>query len=538
MSVPLGSWPAIHALRFPESTALIDADTGAALTHAELDALTTALAAGLRSKGVLPGDRVALLALNSVEMLALIVATARAGAIGVLINFRLTAEEVRYILSDSGAVLLFASSSLMDVADAAQPDTGVREVIALPTAVQRSRGQRTGYHELVDAGSATAASTGSESPEVDPDSLALLMYTSGTTGQPKGAIITHANLFWASILHNYNDGGFDRSDVCLASAPLFHIGALAVNTIAALYWGASSVVMESFDPGRWAHLVEHYKVTRAFNVPVMWGAILSSGALDRHTTSTLRASMSGGAACPITIIEALRDKGLSFSEGYGLTETTAGAAILAAADVVDHAGSIGRPCMHVDAAIVDPLGEPVPVGQVGELAMRGPNISPGYWRRPEATAEAFRDGWFYSGDLATVDEDGYYRIVDRKKDMVITGGENVYPTEIEQVLYRHPRVSEVSVYGLPDEQWGEAVTAAVVVNDGEGSAEGPGELVDEADRAALAEELRAFARERLAGFKIPKRFVFLPALPRTATGKVRKVELRRAGGGTGSAVQR
>ncbi len=286
-----------------------------------------------------------------------------------------------------------------------------------------------------------------------------------------------------------------------------------------MYWGASSVVLESFDPESWAAAVEQYQATKAFCVPAMWQALLTSGAFDRHDTSSLDTTLSGGAPCPITVIEGIVDKGVAFTEGYGLTETTAATTLLPSELIRSHSGTVGRPMAHVRMRIVDPLGEDVPTGEVGEVIVSGPSVSPGYWNRPEATEEAFRDGWFHTGDLGTVDEEGIFRIVDRKKNMVITGGENVYPIEIEQVLYRHPAIAEVSVYGTADEKWGETVTAAVVLAAGQESA----------DEVALAADITAFARQQLAGFKVPRRFVFLAELPRTATGKVRKIELRAAG---------
>lgn len=335
----------------------------------------------------------------------------------------------------------------------------------------------------------------------------------GTTGKPKGAIITHANLFWVSLYHNAFETGLNRYDVNLASAPLFHIGALAVYTVPGLYWGACSVIQESFDAGQWLDLVDEHSVTKAFAVPTMWSAIADE--IGPRTTPTLDVAFTGGAPCPLPVIQTLQSKGMRFTEGFGLTETTAMASALPAADITAKLGSIGLPALHVDFTIVDALGESVPTGEVGELLIRGPSVSPGYWNNPEATQEAFRDGWFHSGDLATVDEDGYYRIVDRMKDMLISGGENVYPVEIEQVLYAHPSIAEVAVVGTPDEKWGETVAAVIVLSPGEPR-----------DHEEVAADIREFARDRLARFKVPRQIEFAEELPRTATGKIRKTELR------------
>jgi fatty-acyl-CoA synthase len=524
VSVPLGTWPAIHAHRIPDRPALVDGDTGRLVTYADLEERTTHLATALRERGVGPGDRVAVLSLNCPEMLELVFAVAKLGAITVMLNFRLTAGEIAFILKDSGATLLFATTSLEETARTAAEDTEVREILTLATAQERRDGIRAGFDALLDSAASPPAP---DLPEVDPESPVVLMYTSGTTGRPKGAILTHSNLFWVSLYHNSIERGLNQLDVNLAVAPLFHIGALAVYTLPGAYWGACTVVLESFDPETWAAAVERHRVTKAFAVPVMWGAVLQSGATDRHDVSSLDVAISGGAPCPLPVIEGLLAKGVAFTEGFGLTETAAAASMLPSEFVRSHAGSVGRPMPHVEFRVVDAAGAQVPVGEVGELLVRGPSVSPGYWNRPDANAEAFRDGWFHTGDLARVDADGLYHLVDRKKDMVITGGENVYPIEVEQVLYGHPAVAEVAVIGAPDTQWGEAVTAVVVR--AEASA---------GEDEALAAELTAFARERLAGFKVPKRFVFTDALPRTATGKVRKVELRSAVGGQESMVSR
>lgn len=512
MSIPIGNWPTVHALRNPDRPALIDGDTGRTSTFRELEERVTRLSSALRARGIREGDRVAVFSINSPEMLEIFLAVAKLGAITVMVNFRFTAPEVRYILEDSGSVLLLASTPLEETARAASAGTDVQEIITLATAAQRIAAEQVGFDTLLDAGAADI-----ELPEVDPDSTAVLMYTSGTTGAPKGAILTHGNLFWDAIYHNAVENGLNRFDVNLVTAPLFHVGALAVYTLPSLYWGACNVVLEIFDPSTWAAAVEQHRVTKAFAVPTMWSAILSSGELKKHDVSSLDVAISGGAPCPIPVIEGLRAKGVKFTEGFGMTETAAAASTLPSEYVTSHAGSVGRPSMHVDFRVVDPAGQDVPQGEVGELIIRGPSVSPGYWNRPDANAEAHRDGWFHSGDLARMDADGFYFLVDRKKDMVISGGENVYPIEIEQVLYGHPAIAEVSVIGTPDDKWGETVTAIIVPADGA-----------DPNESALTEDITTYSRERLAGFKVPRRLHFATELPRTATGKVRKVELRQS----------
>src|SRR5690606_28066981 len=291
---------------------------------------------------------------------------------------------------------------------------------------------------------------------------------------------------------------------------------------ARMYLGGASVILESFSPTAWIDAVENHAPPLAFCVPAMWAAIREAG-LEGRNLSSLRYGVSGGSPCPVVLIEALRGHGLVFTEGFGLTETAPVASVLDAADVLAHAGSVGKPIAHVQFRIADDEGRDVPAGETGELLIRGPNVFVGYWQKPEATAEALRGGWFRTGDLARMDDEGFYYIVDRKKDMVISGGENVYPAEVEQVLHRHPAIADVAVVGTPHERWGEAVTAVVVRKAG----------------AALEEaELVAWTRERLAHFKCPRVVAFVEELPRTATGKVLKRELRRQLGGAESAVRR
>lgn len=513
----IGNWPTIHALRSPERVALIDGDTGAALTFAELERRTNALADVLTRKGIRPGDRVALVTLNSPQMLEVLLAAAKLGAVTVPINFRLSAPEIRYVLQDCAAALVFHSAQLAPTVRDAISDTYIREAIEIPSAQQRAAGEPSAYEELIASGDpARVVRT------VGHEDLCVLMYTSGTTGLPKGAMLTHGNFLWNAI-HNITTGdGLSWRDVNLTAAPMFHIGALGIYTMPMVYLGATSVILESFAPEAWSEAIERHRVSVAFAVPAMWAAINASAGIGTRDMSSLRVAISGGAPCPVVLIEAMRARGVAFTEGFGLTETAPIACVLGAEDVVAHAGSIGKPVLHVDFRIVAD-GRDVEVGEVGELVMRGPNIFVGYWQKPDATRDALRDGWFYSGDLATVDADGFYTLVDRKKDMVITGGENVYPAEVEQALYRHPGIAEVAVIGVPDEQWGEAVVAIAVLKPG--AAAGEPELID-------------WIRERLAHFKCPRQFVFIDALPRTATGKVLKRDLRKGWTGSASAVTR
>lgn len=514
-----GQWATIQALRNADRVAYVDGVGGAETTFARLEERTNRLADALRTKGVGKGDRVALLCLNSPQMMEIYVAVAKIGAISVPVNFRLHPDEMAYVLEDSGASLLFASSAFLEAAEQAVGRAcGVREVLRVPVGDERATGEGADLEPLIASGSPDRVTV-----DIDHDDVCVIMYTSGTTGRPKGAMLTHGNFFYNAINAMGFDSGIGRTDVTISAAPLFHIGALGVHTLPFLFIGASVVIIEAFTPDQWVEAAERHGVTKAFLVPAMWAAVAATPSLETADLSALRLAISGGAPCPMPVITAMTDRGIAFTEGFGMTETSPNAACLQPEDVVEHAGSVGRPVAFVDFCILDELDQEVPVGEVGELCLRGPSVFIGYWERPEATEEAIRDGWFHTGDLARVDDEGFYTLVDRKKDMVITGGENVYPVEVERVLYEHPEIVEVAVIGVSDETWGEAVAAVVV----------------RADGSSLDEEgLVAWTRDRIARFKVPRQVSFVDELPRNATGKILKRELRRTHGGDESSVSR
>jgi fatty-acyl-CoA synthase len=510
-SVTMDAWVARHAEARPDKVALVFQDRR--ITYAELETAVDGVARGLVRSGVRHGDRVAALLANSPEFLIALMACTRIGAIFVPLNTRLAPAEISYILQDSMPEFLVIHEHLLAAIEpiaGGLPVRGVVQVGGSPRPGLRS------FQELAQSGDAPLPLP------PNPEEPALMMYTSGTTGRPKGALLTHNNLLWNNmqLLVELSVGA---EDVGFNAAPLFHIGGLNVLTGPLLYCGATNVLEDRFDPVRALILMEREKVTCSFAVPAMWSAIARVPDFERYDLSRVRCLVSGGAPCPLPLIEFFRERGLPFQEGFGMTETAPIVAVLKQDDVVRKAGSIGKPALHVDARVFDEHDQEVEAGVVGELVVRGPNVMLGYWNQPEATAEAVRGGWFHTGDLARRDEEGYLYIVDRKKDMVITGGENVYPVEVEQVLIRHPRVLDVAVFGVPDAKWGERVVAAVVTRDGE---------------PLTVEEVDAFCRGKLARFKVPGAVHLMSELPRNATGKVLKTELRRRFGGTEQAVTR
>jgi fatty-acyl-CoA synthase len=500
----IGDWLRHHARHRAAHPAIIFNEKS--YSYLEFNTRINQTASALSGLGVKKGDRVALLLLNSNAFLETLFACAKLGAIAVPINFRLSPAEINFILNDAGAEILLYHPVFKELFEPVRMETAVRHAIAV-TAAGEDTGSDLNYEDLLRENDATEPDA--EVMQHDP---LMMMYTSGTTGRPKGALISHGNASWNAIHSMLSDMAVLRSDIVLTVAPLFHIGGLAVNTLSALYIGATLILQSQFDPPEVLRTIEREGVHTLFLVPAMWQALTLVPDFDSYKLNNLRSLISGGAPCPIPVIEFFQKRGLRFYEGFGMTETCAGVCILGNEDAVRKNGSVGKPLMHEEMRIVDETGNDVRPGETGELVLRGPNIFLEYWNRPDATEEVFQGGWFHTGDLARQDEEGFYYIVDRKKDMLISGGENVYPTEVEQVLYRHPKVQEVAVIGAPDETWGEVPMALVVPRPGE--------------RLTL-EELEAFCRDKLARFKTPKHLVELEEMPRTATGKILKRELRK-----------
>ena len=495
----LGFWIGRRAAATPRLPAITF--DGHTTSYGELLDRIDRLAAELAAGGVGRGDRVGYLGLNDPMFLITLFAAARIGAVFVPLNYRLTAAELGYILADAGVHTLLADARHAAVAGPVLTGPGVRRALAL-SAVP-------GWEPLPDL----LANRGRLAAPVHPrsDEVAVIMYTSGTTGLPKGAMLTHGNLFWNNVnaLLSFD---VSQDDVLLVAAPLFHIGGLNVTTLVTLQKGGQIVLMPAFDPGQALKLIAEYRVTTMFGVPAMFLFMSQVPEFAAADLSSVRFLICGGAPVPETLISRYGQRGIAFVQGYGLTETAPLALVLRADEVSVKAGAAGHAVLPLsDVRLVDAENNPVAPGERGEICVRGPQVMAGYWHNREATdAVIDAGGWFHTGDIGQADQDGYVYVVDRLKDMVITGGENVYPAEVEAVLYHHPAIAEVAVLGTPHEQWGEAVTAVVALNPG---------------AALTLEELSAFARDKLAGYKIPLRLEFVDALPRNPAGKVLKYQL-------------
>jgi fatty-acyl-CoA synthase len=459
----------------------------------------------LRDGGVRHGDRVAFLGLNHPAYFETLFGAARLGAIFVPLNFRLTGPELTYVINDSGAHTIVADGLHRAVIDSIRPEIPCRRFLTY-----ENDSEIEGWESL---GALVAGAPALEGWEPhDPNEVAVIMYTSGTTGSPKGAMLTHGNLFWTDIAGLLLADTLEN-DVSLVCAPLFHIGGLNVTTLATWLKGGEVVLHRNFDPGKWLADVAEHGVTTTFAVPAMLLFVSMHPEFDSADLTTLRTIACGGAPVPEGLIKLYNGRGIRINQGYGLTETSPAGTFLTSEWALEKIGSAGRPPMFVEAKLVDSEKNPVTAPHVrGEMCIRGPNVMKGYWNRPQATAEAIDpDGWFHTGDVAYRDEDGFYYIADRIKDMVITGGENVYPAEVEGVLFEHPSVADVAVIGLPDERWGEIVVAIAVAK--------PGEDLS-------LESLRDFAGEKLAKYKMPRRLELVDVLPRNPAGKILKFELR------------
>ncbi|MEY9964253.1 long-chain acyl-CoA synthetase [Streptacidiphilus sp. MAP12-16] len=466
-----------------------------ALTYAQLDDASARMARLLHADGVRPGDRVALVLPNVTVFPIAYYAVLRAGAVVVPINPLLKAREMAFVLQDSG---------IRTVVTAPPHAYKVAEAVA---------GARIGSLVIGAATLDTLVSSIAPMPELvdrSADDTAVILYTSGTTGTPKGAELTHSNLVGNALTSVETLLQLGPDDVLFGGLPLFHAFGQTCALNAAVAAGAALTLLPRFDPQLALEIIQRDGVTVFLGVPTMYTALLNTGIPDGLDVSRLRLAVSGGAALPVEVLHAFeREFGAVVLEGYGLSETSP-VASFNHPDQPRRPGSIGLPVRGVELKLVTADGTAVGTGQVGEIAIRGENVMKGYWNRPSATEEAFHDGWLHTGDLARVDEDGSYYIVDRKKDLIIRGGYNVYPREVEEVLYEHPAVAEAAVVGVPHEIHGEEVAAVLTLRDG---------------AQATTDQIREYVKERVAAYKYPRIVTFVDQLPKGATGKILKREI-------------
>jgi acyl-CoA synthetase (AMP-forming)/AMP-acid ligase II len=490
-----------HATRTPDQPLARDGET--TVTYGEMAERAATLAGGLHARGVARGDVVALLAYNCIEFLETIFAANFLGAIAMPVNWRLAAPEVRYILEHSGARALVCDDAMVPVANDAT--SGMEDALVR---VCTARDTPAGWQRFADL----------HTPDVparvttDADDVHRLMYTSGTTGRPKGVMITHANLAWKNLAHLV-EFGITSADLGLACGPLYHVGALDLTTTTLIAAGATVILHRQFDAAAVVDELERSRVTTVWLAPAMVNAIMALPDVEQRDLTSVRLIINGGEKMPIPLIERIQRTFPCawFADAYGLTETVSGDTFLDRDHLVTKLGSVGRPCLYLELDVWDDDGNSVPAGERGEIVLRGPKVFKGYWRDPDATATAFAGGWFHTGDIGVRDDDGYLFIVDRLKDMILSGGENIAGSEVERVLYEHAAVLEVAVVGRADARWGEVPVAFVALRP---------------DTTATPDELIEHCRGQLARFKVPKDVVFVDALPRNPSGKVLKRELR------------
>lgn len=507
----IGDYLGRRAVYSPEKLAFVDAGKAPAwrLTYAEANVRANRLANWLAGQGVTKGDRVAILARDGIEHLDTFFACGKLGAIHVALNWRLHWRELMGIVENTTPKVLVFSDDFRAAVGELQP-----ELADKPYAIEQYlhlEGAGVGGSQHFETVLQTSADTPVMCQSLEAEDIAALIFTGGTTGLPKGAMVSHRMIAWNTLNTVIHD--ITHDDTYLNVFPLFHTGGLFVYTLPQVIFGGTTILIRQFEPARVLQLLQDERVTVFAAVPTMYQMLTQAENWASADLSALRFCTSGGAPLPVPLVEQYtREKGIRFKQGFGMTEFGPGIFALAAEDAIRKAGSIGRPNFFVAAQVVDDDNQPLGPDEIGELVLKGPSYSSGYFNNPQASAEAVDDsGWFHTGDLARYDAEGYFYIVDRKKDMIISGGENVYPAEIEKVLYQHPAVQMCAVVGLPDEKWGEVGHACVVLKPG---------------IAVSANELLEHMRGQLARYKVPHGVTIMDSLPISAAGKILKRELK------------
>jgi fatty-acyl-CoA synthase len=493
----VGFWLSRRAELTPNRVAL--RVEGRSITYAELDDRAARFAGALAASGMAAGDRVAALLTSGNEYVEALFACARLGAILVPLSQRLAPAELEFLVDDSGATALLYGEEWAELASTIRGRSSIKATFVAGS------GEDPSYEEALAAAEPVVAPR-----DVGADDVLAIFYTSGTTGQPKGAMLTHGNFFWTNLNMVFSFGFF-QDERTLVVLPMFHVGGWNANMLATILNGGTVVLERAFDPGRVLRTIAEERITSMLGVPTIYQMIADHPDFAGTDLSSIRALLCGGAPLPVALIHRYQERGIPFIQGYGLTEAAPNCLIVPPEDAVRKAGAAGRPYFYADVRVLDGDGNEVPPGGSGEIVVGGPGVMKGYWNRPAETAEALRGGWLHTGDVGQIDDDGYITIVDRIKDMFISGGENVYPAEVEKALAGHPAIAEAAVIGVPDERWGEVGRAIVVLR--------PGASAD-------PDEIKRFAASKVARFKVPGHVVFAESLPRNPTGKLLKQQLR------------
>ena len=469
------------------------------ISYSQLDEIANRIANGLIELGVQPGQKVCVLMTNCAEYVYCFFGISKSGAVTTPINSLLKGEEITYIINNSDAKALIAQSKFEETIDKILPKCPKLETVIIADKDGASE-RRVGLNRLL------AAPASRPPVEVTEENIAGIIYTSGTTGHPKGVELTHKN-YLVDSGQVVAAARMTEADRFLCILPLFHVNAQVVTTLSPMYAGASMILLEGFSPKTFLPALAKYRATAFSGVPTVYAILNSLPDAEKYDLSALRFCVCGAAPMPVEVFNAFESKYKAFIlEGYGLSEATCASSINPL-DGKRKIGSIGLPLEGQEMKILDDNGKELPAGQVGEIVVRGEVVMKSYYKNPEATAEALKGGWLHTGDLGCVDEDGYFYIVGRKKEMIIRGGENIYPKEAEEVLYRHPAIMEAAVVGVPDKIWGEEVMAFIILNE---------------DAELTADEVIAYCKEHLADFKCPRKVEFVKAFPKTATGKIQK----------------
>lgn len=483
-------WIANRARITPERIAVVNGETNENWTYEQLNIRAKNLASALVERGIEPGDRVALLSPNHVCYFDLLFACTKIGAIFVPLNWRLASHELAFVLNDCQPKILIFDEKLEGLISSSFQSVAVRRNGSEYSQWLLKRGK-------------------DEVCKVDFDAPLAIIYTGGTTGKPKGAVLTHRSVFY-NVINTITSWNLKGEDTTLTYLPMFHTGGLNALSLPLLHMGGKVVIVDQFDPIEAVRILNEHRCTIALFVPTMYHMLIQTEEFKNNTFPTMHTFLSGGAPCSYKVYEAFAKKGLQFKEGYGLTEAGPNNFFIDPNEVNKKRGSVGKPMLYNQVRIINETGNDAQPGEVGEIIINGYHVFDHYWNRPDATSEAVRSGWLYTGDLGKRDEDGYFYIVGRKKEMIITGGENVYPLEIEHILAEYEQVAEVAVVGLPDEKWGEVV-AAFIVPKQEGS--------------ITVQEIENHCRKYLGGYKIPRKIRLVSELPKTPVGKIDKKEL-------------